>query len=159
MILETKRLILRNFKDKDLDTLFSYRNDNNCAKYQRWKDTSRESLKDLISKNKNSKIDGNTVQLAISLKATDELIGDVFVAFKDKVITLGYTIAPKYQRNGYAFEIISAIKDYLFDNFEGYEIVGLVHPDNEPSKKLLEKLDFINEGYAKVIDSIIYSMK
>ena len=128
-------------------------------KYQRWKDTSRESLKDLISKNKNSKIDGNTVQLAISLKATDELIGDVFVAFKDKVITLGYTIAPKYQRNGYAFEIISAIKDYLFDNFEGYEIVGLVHPDNEPSKKLLEKLDFINEGYVNVIDSIIYSMK
>lgn len=159
MILETKRLILRNFKDNDLDRLFEYRNDTNCGKYQRWKDTSIESLKDLISKNKNSRIDGNTVQLAISLKSTEELIGDVFIAFKDKVITLGYTIAPKYQRNGYAFEIISAIKDYLLDNFEGYEVVGLVHPDNEASKKLLEKLNFINEGYAKVIDSIIYSMK
>ncbi len=32
MILETERLILRNFKDNDFDILFEYRNDSTCVK-------------------------------------------------------------------------------------------------------------------------------
>lgn len=82
MILETKRLVLRNFKDDDLDILFSYRNDSNCAKYQRWNDTSMENLKELINNNKDNKIGVRTSQLGIALKSTDELVGDLFINFK-----------------------------------------------------------------------------
>ena len=55
----------------------------------------------------------------------------------------------------YLFLLIS----YLFDNFKGYEIVALVHPDNEPSKKLLEKLNFESDGYVEKLDSIVYCLK
>ena len=42
---------------------------------------------------------------------------------------------------------------------QGYELVALVHPDNEPSKNLLEKLNFESEGYAEKLDSIVYCLK
>lgn len=78
---------------------------------------------------------------------TNELIGDIYLAFKDKTITLGYTIAPKHQRKGYAYEILQSIIFYFFNNFDEYEIVCMVHHDNKTSKMLLEKLNFENEGY------------
>lgn len=158
--LKSENLVLRNLHKDDLQTLFEYRNDENCAKYQRWEDTSLDYLKNLIENNKEKNIlDKETLQLAIGLASTNELVGDMFVAFKDKVITLGYTISPKHQRRGFAYEIIKSLVNYIFDNFDGYEIVCLVHPENEPSKNLLNKLNFKNEGYVEKIDSIIYYIK
>lgn len=157
IILKSENLALRNLCKDDLDTLFEYRNDENCAKYQRWEDTSLEYLRKLIDTNEEKSIlEEKNLQLGIALLSDNELIGDMFVAFKDKTITLGYTISPKYQRRGYAYEILKALIEYIFYNFEGYEIVCLVHPDNEPSKRLLKKLEFKNEGYAEKIDSIVY---
>jgi RimJ/RimL family protein N-acetyltransferase len=158
MILETERLLLRNFKYDDLDLLYKYRNEPNCAKYQSWDDTSREYLQSFIKEEKNKIVKGETLQLAISLKNNNELIGDTYIAFKNKTITLGYTISPQHQRKGYAYEILQSIISHLFKNFDDHEIVCMVHPDNEASKMLLEKLNFENEGYLKEIDSLIYSL-
>jgi RimJ/RimL family protein N-acetyltransferase len=158
MILETERLLLRNFKYDDLDLLYKYRNELNCAKYQSWDDTSREYLQSFIKEEKNKIVKGETLQLAISLKNNNELIGDTYIAFKNKTITLGYTISPQHQRKGYAYEILQSIISHLFKNFDDHEIVCMVHPDNEASKMLLEKLNFENEGYLKEIDSLIYSL-
>jgi len=159
MILETERLLLRNFIYDDLDSLYNYRNHPNCAKYQSWNDTSREYLQNFIEEQKNKTLNGETVQLAISLKNTNELIGDIYIAFKNKTITLGYTIAPQHQRKGYAYEILQSIISHFFKNFDEYEIVCMVHPDNKSSKMLLEKLNFENEGYLKELDSVIYSLR
>ena len=143
-IIETDRLVLRNFKEKDIDILYSYRNNKNCSKYQRWENTS---------------ISNDSLQLAIAHKKNDDLVGDIFIARKEKCITIGYTVDFKHHRKGYAHEIINALISYLFDNFKGYELVALVHPDNEPSKNLLEKLNFESEGYAEKLDSIVYCLK
>ena len=158
IILQTERLLLRNFKDDDLNSLFNYRNDPNCAKYQSWSNASREHLQSFIEEEKNKTIKDETVQLAIALKSTNELIGDIYIAFKNKTITLGYTIAPKYQRKGYAYEILQALICHLFKIFEEYEFVCMVHPENEASKRLLKKLSFENEGYLKELDSVVYSL-
>ena len=48
--LQTDRLILRNLSPDDLDTLYLYRNNADCAQYQHWENTSREYLKDFIQK-------------------------------------------------------------------------------------------------------------
>lgn len=157
MILKSKNLLLRNLKSDDLNSLFEYRNNESCAKYQSWEDTTLCYLNTLIEDSKEKTFfDEETMQLAIALLSTDDLVGDMFVAFKDKTITLGYTISPKYQRRGYAYEILRQTIDYIFDKFNGYEIACLVHPDNEASKNLLKKLEFENEGYVEKIDSIVY---
>lgn len=158
-IIETDRLILRNFKEKDINILHSYRNNISCSKYQRWEDSSKEYLIDFIEKEKLKTLNNDSLQLAIAHKESDDLVGDVFIAFKEKCITIGYTIDFKYHRKGYAYEIIKELINYLFNNFEDYEIVGLVHPDNKPSKNLLEKLSFECEGYVEKLDSLLYSLK
>lgn len=158
-IIETDRLVLRNFKEEDIDILYSYRNNKICGKYQRWENTSKEYLINFIKEQRLKKFNDDSLQLAIAHKENDDLIGDIFIAHKENCITIGYTVDPRYHRKGYAYEIINALISYLFDNFKGYEIVGLVHPDNEPSKKLLEKLNFDSEGYVEKLDSIVYCLK
>ena len=158
-IIETDRLVLRNFKEKDIDILYSYRNNKNCSKYQRWENTSKEFLTNFIKEERLKTISNDSLQLAIAHKENDDLVGDIFIARKEKCITIGYTVDFKHHRKGYAHEIINALISYLFDNFKGYELVALVHPDNEPSKKLLEKLNFESDGYVEKLDSIVYCLK
>lgn len=158
-IIETDRLILRKFKEKDIDILYNYRNNENCSKYQRWEDTSREYLINFIKEEKLKTLNSDSLQLAIAHKENDDLVGDVFIAFKENCITIGYTVDYKYHRQGYAYEITKELINYLSDNFEDYEIVGLVHPENEPSKSLLEKLNFESEGYVEKLDSLVYCLE
>lgn len=158
-IIETDRLLLRCFKEKDIDILYSYRNNEVCSKYQRWENTSKEFLLNFIQEEKLKTFDNNRLQLAVADKESDDLVGDIFIANKDKCITIGYTIDFNKHRKGYAYEIINALIGYIFDRFKGYEIVGLVHPNNEASKQLLEKLNFESEGYVEKLDSIVYCLK
>ncbi|MGL4336441.1 MAG: GNAT family N-acetyltransferase [Turicibacter sp.] len=157
-IVESDRMILRYFEENDLTILYDYRNNRDCSKYQRWDDTSKEYLKNFIKEQSLKTLNDDSLQLAIADKQSNVLVGDIFIAFKEKCITIGYTIDAKYHRQGYAFEMIKELIRYLFDNFKDYEIVALVHPNNEPSKKLLEKLGFKNEGYVQKLDSEVYSL-
>ena len=50
MLLQTQRLYLRNLQPKDLDAVYAYRNDPECAKYQRWEDTSREKIASFLDR-------------------------------------------------------------------------------------------------------------
>ncbi|MGL5755528.1 MAG: GNAT family N-acetyltransferase [Paraclostridium sp.] len=160
VILETDRLILRKFKSEDLDSLYEYRNDEECGRYQRWENTELEYLKEFIENEKNKELKEDNIQVAIELKANKQLIGDIFIAFKEKTVTIGYTISPKYQRKGYAYETLKELINYIFERFTSYdEIVAMVHPDNLPSKNLIEKLNFKKEGYFEKVSSIIYSMQ
>ena len=159
-ILESKRLVLRNFCEEDLYYLHEYRNNELCKKYQRWEDNSLDCLKKFIEIENRKSFKDTKLQLAIELKGENRLIGDIFVYFKDKTITIGYTISEKYQRKGYAYEILNEFIDYSFKNFKNYnEIVAMVHPDNIASKRLLEKLNFKNEGYSEKMKSVIYLLQ
>lgn len=155
-MLITDRLAIRNLNNDDLDILYEYRNDKECSKYQRWEDTSKHYIEYLIDKEKFKVFGVDTGNFAIVNKTSNMIVGDIFFIIKNKTITLGYTISPRYQRKGYAFEILSEILLYINKNFEGYETVALVDPLNEPSIKLLEKLEFVSEGYVEQLKSIIY---
>ena len=51
--IETKRLLLRNVKEKDAETMFDYRNNEICAKFQRSQTKDFEGIRQLIEKRKN----------------------------------------------------------------------------------------------------------
>lgn len=157
-MLETKRLMLRSFYDSDIEELFDYRNNEICAKYQRYKDTSKNYLCKFIDMNKNIVFLSEEEQhFAIALKS-GEIIGDVSIYFQNRTITIGYTISYKHHRNGYAFEIISALIEAIHSRYVNYEIIGMIEKENEASICLLEKLGFINEGYEEKVKSYIFSL-
>lgn len=78
--LESPRLILRSFQDSDLESFLAYRNDPEVAKYQSWNvPYPRENgiqfvdLMKMISPTSQ----GEWYQVAVELKSTREMIGDV----------------------------------------------------------------------------------
>ncbi|RRD94542.1 N-acetyltransferase [Clostridiales bacterium COT073_COT-073] len=157
IFLETDRLRLRNVEEKDIEIMFDYRNNELCARYQRGQTKDREGLKKLIDERKNGRISlQDAFILAIALKATDEMVGEVVVMPKGKTISMGYTISYKYHRRGYAFEMLSALTELLHQQFPAQEFICLVEPENTASIELLKKLGYQDMGYVEKIDSQMF---
>ncbi len=157
--LQTDRLILRNLSPDDLDALYLYRNNADCARYQHWENTSREYLKDFIQKFHQSVFLSKEPEQHYAICLTDnQLIGDLscFYNEHDPCFTLGYTISYQFQRQGYAFEMLSKVLCVIEKQYPGMDIVGLVEKENIPSISLLKKLGFIEEGYSDKINSYIF---
>ena len=157
--LQTDRLILRNLSPDDLDTLYLYRNNADCARYQHWENTSREYLKDFIQKFHQSVFLSKEPEQHYAICLTDnQLIGDLscFYNEHDPCFTLGYTISYQFQRQGYAFEMLNKVLCAIEKQYPGMDIVGLVEKENIPSISLLKKLGFIEEGYSDKINSYIF---
>ncbi|MDO4764821.1 MAG: GNAT family N-acetyltransferase [Eubacteriales bacterium] len=157
IFLETNRLVLRNLEEKDIDIMFDYRNNELCARYQRGQTKEREGLEKLVAERKNGKISlDDSFILAIALKESDEMIGEVVVMPKDKTISMGYTISYLHHRKGYAYEMLSALIDLLHVNFPCQEFICFVEPENTASINLLKKLGYEDMGYIEKIQSQMY---
>lgn len=60
--------------------------------------------------------------------------------------SLGYKVHSRYAKRGYGTKIVSFALWIAFHELQLHKIEVLVHPQNTPSQKLLEKLQFIPEG-------------
>lgn len=160
-LLTTERLLLRNLCAADVEAVHDYRNNADCARYQRWEDTSEQSIRAFISQWAYSAFPSleEEQHYAICLREGG-LVGDLscFYNGKDRCITLGFTISYRHQRNGYAFELLSAVVAVLRERYPQLELVALVEKENTASLRLVEKLGFRQECYAERIDSYIYTI-
>ena len=147
LVLKTKRLVIRRFCMNDAVACFSFMSDeqgmylDGCKPFNTMDEDYWERMK-LFEEREG--------QYVIVLQSINEVIGTINVFADDSRAVsskeIGYAISPKYQRNGYAYEAISAIisllqKELLFDL-----VVAGVLPENTPSIKLLKKLGFQKEG-------------
>ena len=62
---------------------------------------------------------------------------------------LGYSVDHKYQGQGIMYEALNAATDFVFKELKLHRIMANYMPRNEKSGKLLKKLDFTIEGYAR----------
>lgn len=85
--------------------------------------------------------------LAVALKDTNEMIGEIVVMPNENTFSLGYTFSYKHHRQGYAFETLTILVNYLHEKFEGWEFISFTDPKNEASMGLLIKLGYKNLGY------------
>jgi RimJ/RimL family protein N-acetyltransferase len=86
---------------------------------------------------------------AVCKKSSDQCIGMVNYHHRDarnRRLELGYIIAPKHQRKGFAAEIVRAVIRYCVDELDVHRIEALIHPDNVTSRRLVESLGFCCEG-------------
>lgn len=159
-MLETRRLCLRNLCPEDDDTLYAYRNDELCSRYQRYENTSRAFLRSFVQRYAASRFLSREQEqhYAIVLKENGSMIGDLTVFFteKDSCFTVGITIAPEYQKQGYAFELLKAATAALRKREPAMDIVALIDKENKGSIALFRKLQFVEECYAESIHSYVY---
>jgi RimJ/RimL family protein N-acetyltransferase len=158
---ETKRLLLRNFENADAEILFRYRNDTRCNLYQRYEDTSVEYLREFVRRYAHSCFLSKEEEqhYAIVRRADRETVGDlsVFYSERDDCFTLGITVAPQFQRQGYALEMLNEVIARLQKEYPSSDMVALIEKNNAPSIGLFQKLGFAEECYAESIQSYVFT--
>ena len=153
MFLHTRRLLLRNFNASDLEAFLAYRNDPAVAKYQSWDvPYPREKGEAFIAEMSDihAPKQGHWLQLALELKETGTLIGDVAFCIKEddaRQAVIGFSIASAYWRKGFATEALTALLDYLFEDIDLHRVTADCDVENVGSWKTLEKLGFRREAH------------
>ena len=157
IFLETQRLILRNVAAQDADTIFDYRNNELCARYQRGQTKSFAGICDLIERRKHDILSADAPAfIAVALKQTDELVGEIVVMPNEETFSLGYTFHYRHHRKGYAFEALTALTELLHRQQPDWEFISFTDPENYPSMALLKKLGYRDMGYLPRRDSQVF---
>ncbi len=141
MIVHTKRLILRPFKRSDAAELLDYLKDPvvHCFADEKISTLAQaqEKIQQKLSK---------PGHLAVALKESDTVIGDLFFDFEEPdTYSVGWNFNPKYAKQGYAFESAFALFAELFKK-DARRIYAYVEEDNYSSQKLAERLGMRQEG-------------
>ena len=157
LFLETDRLFLRNVITDDVDIMFDYRNNEVCSRYQRGQTKTYNGIKDLVQRRKDDKISTESpFMLAVALKDTNEMIGEIVVMPNENTFSLGYTFSYKHHRQGYAFESLAVLIDFLHKKFVDWEFISFTDPKNKASMGLLIKLGYKDFGYLPSKESQVF---
>lgn len=157
---ETPRLILRLFQDSDLESFVNYRSDPQVARYQGWDAPfPREAAASFIEemKAKPPGLPGEWYQVAITLRSTGQLIGDCayhIFAKDSRQAEIGFTLARRFQRLGYATEAVAALLDTLFGDLKLHRVTATCDADNGASARLLDRIGMRREGH--FVDNIYF---
>ena len=157
MFLETERLRLRNVAAKDAEIMYDYRNNELCARYQRGQTKDYPGIVSLVERRKNDVMSVEEPFLvAVALKDSDEMIGEIVVMPNDGTISLGYTFSYKHHRKGYAFESLTALINTLHEQYPEWDFISFTEPENVPSMNLLKKLGYKDMGYLPSKESQVF---
>ena len=156
--METERLLLRNVTEKDAQIMHDYRNHPLCARYQRGQTQDHQGILQLIAQHKEDMIcvDSPSI-IAIALKQTDEMVGEIVVMPAEGTISLGYTLSYRHHRKGYAFEALSALTELLHTRYPEWDFICFTDPENIPSMSLLRKLGYRDMGYLPKRESQVFA--
>ena len=151
--LETDRLSIRQFKTTDLESFLEYRNDPVVARYQGWNvPYPRRNGNDFVDYMTVAvpAMQGEWFQAALELKSTHEMIGDIGFQIRQEdaqQAVIGYSLARGNWGHGYAFDAVSRLLLYLFDELDLHRVVAECDVKNTSSWRLLERLGFRRESH------------
>jgi RimJ/RimL family protein N-acetyltransferase len=167
MILETKRLYLREMNQSDFpalckilqdkDVMYAYEHAFDNDEAQQWLDKQIVRYKD------------NGFGLwAVILKETDEMIGQCGLTIQEydnkKVLEIGYLFQKAFWHNGYAAEAAIACKEYAFVTLGAEEVVSIIRDTNIASQNvakrngMTEKERFIKHYYGVDMPHLVFSI-
>ena len=153
-ILETERCCLREMTEEDLDALYEIYSDESITRYMEGLYENPEEEREYITEYRKYVYEFYEYGMwVIEEKENGRIIGRAGVDPRGEENELGYVIGKSWQGLGYAYEVCSAIVNYMWQQGGCEEIISRVHRENEASVKLLEKLGFVkrkpNEGDKK----------
>lgn len=147
--IETERLILRPFKESDLEDFYEYASEEGVGEMAGWEhhasiEKSKEILDIFISEDKT---------FAICCKESGKVIGSLGVEFygMEAALTefdgyvgreIGFVLAKKYWGKGLMPEAVKAVIDYLFNELDYDFLLCGYYDFNIQSKKVQEKCGF-----------------
>lgn len=149
--IETDRLLLRRFKKSDDDNMIKYwiSDEKIQSLYGEPVYSTKEEVNELLSKFILSYERSNYYRWAITLKDTDECIGQIayfLVDEKNHFAEIEYCIGSGFQCKGLMTEAVKAVVKYGFDEINLHKVQISHKSINIPSKRVIEKCGFTYEG-------------
>lgn len=149
--IETDRLILRDFNESDLDSVYKYLSDVDVCKYMVFDALNMEQSNEYLSFFIKIQSDQprKYIKFAIIQKDSDELIGECGINIPDMEHEKGeivYRLNKDHWGNGYATEAIKAIIEFGFGSLNLHRIEAWCDIRNKGSINVLEKAGMIREG-------------
>jgi len=148
-ILKTSRLILKPITLKDALALYQLLSQIEVCLYNNFSPLDNKSqAQDLIQQDLVNSYQKIGIRFSI-FDMADNFLGTCGVHDydqKSKLAKIGYELDPKFWRNGYMFEALNTLFNYLFSDlclFEVKSIQAEVMSLNTPSINLLKKFNFI----------------
>ena len=154
--LETLRLEFREFVAGDFDDLYRLNRDPRVMKYlAKGKPLSRAEVEQALKRSiryptlypdfgiwRASRRDNRAFIGWFSLKYTG----------KSPDVEVGYRLLPEAWNLGFATEGATALVDYGFDDLGLYRIIGVTHPGNLASQRVLMKAGLADIGWGRYYD-------
>ncbi|MBN4004652.1 GNAT family protein [Nostoc sp. LPT] len=152
MILETHRLLMRDFVETDWQAVFAYQSNPLYLRYNYWTRRTQKDVCEFIQMfiDQQKEQPRTKFQLAIILKEENRLIGNCGIRVNDlemREANIGYELNTQYWGQGYATEAAQAILKFGFEELEMHRIWSWCVSENVASVKVLEKIGMRREGH------------
>ena len=138
--LQTERLVLRPFRQDDLDRLSELMANPGFMRFSTGL-YSREQTATFLDKLLGWDEKGIPSLFAVILSETGDLLGYCGFyhpeGFDDTEI--GYRLDPEFWNRGFATEAARAVRDCGFREWKLDRLISLIHPENIPSRRVAEK--------------------
>ncbi|MCM1168274.1 MAG: GNAT family N-acetyltransferase [Ruminococcus sp.] len=169
--LETERLILRRFEERDAETAFrNWMSSDTVTKFLRWETHSDISVtRNYMNFLRENYQKSNFYDWAIELRILGEPIGSIGIVVLNENVQsaeVGYCIGEKWWRCGYTSEALAAVIKFLFEEVGANRVYSEHDPRNPNSGKVMEKCGMKYEGTLRqadrnntgVCDACVYSI-
>ena len=123
--IETDRLVLRRYKESDIDAIYEIITDERLSKYIKFPNLTKDEELECIKQWINEADDSKYEKWVLERKTDGVVVGNIdvnTVVKKHNYCNVGYTIRFDYWGNGYAAEALKAVSDHLLNN-SGYYLV------------------------------------
>lgn len=145
-VIQTKRLILREFIEEDIRDVFEYAQDERVGPLAGW--TPHKDIAE-TSKIVRGFMDKKEV-FAICLRDEKKVIGSIGAHERSfsaqinekKEKEIGYVLSPKYWNHGFTTEAVKALIVYLFEQKEMQRLTCGHFSFNQASRRVIEKCGF-----------------
>lgn len=141
-ILETPRLILREFVPEDRDALARVLSDPETMRHYP-APLDLAGVAQWIERNRARYATDSHGLWGMLLKASGELIGDCGLIRQEvdgeSLVEIGYHVRRDLWGQGFAPEAARACRDYGFTHLKVDRLISLIRPDNLPSQRVAEK--------------------
>jgi ribosomal-protein-alanine N-acetyltransferase len=141
--LETERLILRSFREKDIDRMTQLFANPDFMRFSLGVFTERKQTVAFIEKVMGWDRAGIPLQFAVVPRGEDTIIGYCGFFYHPEHgiedIEIGYRLDPDYWNRGLITEGARAVRDRGFRDCDLSRVISLIHPENVPSRCVAEK--------------------
>lgn len=149
--IKTRRLQVRDYVVGDAPTVFGYVNDAAYWQYQRSEPPTSQQIDTLIKWVVSEQATKPRLAyfLAAARNDTGEIVGEAVLKVTnpaERQAELGFGVAPRFWKQGYATEIAGAILDVAFNKLKIHRVSGQCSPENKGSIRVMQKLGMAREG-------------